>query len=439
MKARLVPVTFESGEHAAVRKQLDRLAALLAGEADVLEPVPLGAALPAAADAALFPQLVGEAYGRVDALRRLGVPGLVLTSEFGTMAMWDWELVAFLRGEGVALIAPYDPAHTRTVCRALALKRDLPGTTFVVYQDNPGDGFQADIFRRFYWWEQTCLDAIGARFGVTVAKRSFKGLAEKSRRISDEELGAVRAGLALPAEGVSERALDSALRLYLALKRDVDGQPGVRGVGINCLNESHVCDTTPCLAWNMLYEESGLIWACEADVVSLLTQVLASRSLDTPVLMTNIYPFLMGMAALKHEHIDAFPPVPDPEQHALLAHCGYLGVVPRSQAVEWTLRRRVLDIVDENATAIDARLPTGPLTLFKLSPGLDTIMAGEVELEGYVQYPHSHCRNGGLIRVPDGPALMNKLYSHHQCFVTGRRLREIELVARVFDLNVERI
>ena len=46
-------------------------------------------------------------------------------------------------------------------------------------------------------------------------------------------------------------------------------------------------------------------------------------------MMSNLYPFLMGGAALKHEKIDKFPDVPEPENHLLMVHCGFFGVVPR--------------------------------------------------------------------------------------------------------------
>lgn len=52
--------------------------------------------------------------------------------------------------------------------------------------------------------------------------------------------------------------------------------------------------------------------------------------------------------------------------HFLIVHCGYLGVLSPSFSTEWQLRPKVLAIVDANATAIDARLPVGDLTLAKL-------------------------------------------------------------------------
>ena len=60
-----------------------------------------------------------------------------------------------------------------------------------------------------------------------------------------------------------------------------------------------------------------------------------------------------------------------------MAHCGFLGVVPQSFATEWTLRKKVLAIVDENASAIDARLPEGPVTLAKLHSDMTTLTVVE--------------------------------------------------------------
>src|SRR5665213_4222597 len=134
MKARLAPVFFGAADDPELTAQVHRLRELLEDVADVLEPLPIGAQLPDA-DAVLFPQLIGDAYHRVGEIRALSLPILVLTSEFGTMAMWDWEIISYLRGEGVETIAPYSLAGAATVCRALVAKRELRGGKFLVYQD----------------------------------------------------------------------------------------------------------------------------------------------------------------------------------------------------------------------------------------------------------------------------------------------------------------
>jgi L-fucose isomerase-like protein len=209
-------------------------------------------------------------------------------------------------------------------------------------------------------------------------------------------------------------------------------------VGINCLNESQFSDTTPCLTWNRLYMEDGFIWGCEGDTVSMLSKYILHRSLGSPVIMTNLYPFLLGDAALKHERISHFPKVKgDPRDYILVAHCGYMGVIPQSFATEWTLRPKVLGIVDNNAHAIDARLPEGGMTLAKVHPNFTRMTVAEGELEGYAQYPGSDCLNGGVLRVHDGHRMMTRLTSHHYLLLTGQQKANIEMIAPVFNLEIE--
>lgn len=439
MKARLVPLYWQTADDAAFVEHLDQLHRLLADYAEFGAPQPLGADLPAA-DAVVFPQLVGEAYRRAPTLRALNLPVLVLTSDFGTMAMWDWEIISYLRSEGVPVMAPYSLADAIVACRALGAKRELREGKFLVYQDRPGEGgFQPEIFKRFYWWEDECTERIRDRFGLQVVKKSFSELGRRARELPDEharrEWDRFRAEV--PLEGVGDRPMLSAVKLYQTVRADIDVEGAVLAAGINCLNESAFSDTTPCLAWDLLHAERGLIWGCEADTMSMLTKFILHRSLQAPVLMTNLYPFLMGEAALQHEKIPAFPSVDHPENCVLGAHCGYLGVLPRVMATEWKLRPKALAIVDDNATVIDARLPVGDLMLAKLGPTLQTLHVALGELTGYAQWPGSDCRNGAVIRVPDGHVLMQRLPSHHSLLIAGHHLPGTQLVADVFGLELD--
>lgn len=439
MKAHLIPLYFESAQDSDFVRQLQLLRELLAEDALLLEPAALGENL-STADAVIFPQMLGNAYRRLEDIRAIRLPILVVTSEFGTMSMWDWEINAFLAAEGVNVVAPYNLEQTRSVCRALALRRELSRSRFLVFQDNPGEGFQPEIFKRFYWWENACTQNIFDRFGIEILRRSFKELAQAAQEIPDHQAQIVWENWKdrLHLGKISQRALFSAIKIYLAVSRALDEDPQIQAVGINCLNESHFSDTTPCLAWNMLFEERELIWGCEADTLSMLTKLLLYRTFKTPVMMTNLYPFLMGQAALKHEHIPNFPEMPDhPENYILTAHCGYLGVTPQSFATDWKLQPKVLAIVDDNATAIDARLPTGSITMVKLDSSLKKISVVPGELTGYAQFPNSHCLNGAVIRVNDGHQLMSRLLSHHYILATGDLLPGIRQVASIFDLSVE--
>jgi hypothetical protein len=440
MKARLVPVYFKKDKTDKFERQLKNLRDLLGEQADFLPAVGLGDPVPDC-EAVVFPEILGEAYRSAEQFRSIRVPILIITSEFATVSMWDWEIANFLKNKGVTTIAPYNLEQARILCAGLSVKRIMAETKFLIFQDNPGEGFQPDIFKCFYWWEQECTDLIRKRFGVQVVRRSFQKLGAEAKQIPDAEAKKEWKRWDFPlAPELTERALLSAVKLYLAVKREIAGDESFRGVGINCLNESAFSDTTPCLAWNMLYEESGMIWACEGDTLSLTTKYLLHKTLGAPIMMTNIYPFLMGMAALKHEKIPSFPEiVDDPANHLLLAHCGYFGLVPRSFCTSWILRPAVLAIVDKNAHMHDARMPTGGITLAKLDTTLAKMMVIEADLRGYVQYPGSDTRNGAIVRVPDGHKLMKEMYSHHQLLMTGKWHKEIELVAPVFGLTLETI
>jgi hypothetical protein len=438
MKARLVPLYFQSDQDQDFTDQLAALKRLLAENAEILAPMALGAPLPDA-DAVVFPQMLGDAYRRVTDFRTIGLPILVITSEFGTVSMWDWEINRYLRSEGVEIFAPSNLAETLLLCRTLALKRELAGAKFLVFQDNPGEGFQASIFKRFYWWEDECTQRMFDKFGITIEKRSFRALGQTAREVADQEAQAVWREWKgrLRIGDISQRALLSALKVYLVVKRELETDPSIVGAGINCLNESRFSDTTPCLAWNMLYEERRLIWGCEADTVVMLSEYILHRTLGVPVMMTNLYPFLMGQAALKHERIPEFPSVGEgPEHHILAAHCGYFGVVPQSFSTEWALRKKVLAIVDDNATAIDARMPEGAITLAKLEPDFRRWSVAEGELERYAQFANSDCLNGAVIRVSDGYRLLEELASHHYILTTGHNLARLRLVARLFGMDI---
>lgn len=437
MRARLVPIYFKGKKNDEFDVQVETLRALLAEEAEILEPTVLGAALPEA-DAVVFPVLIGDAYKQAEEIKKLKGPIIALTSEFGTVAMWDWEIVTFLQAEGLTVFSPYSLELTKVICRALGAKNEMKQTKFLVFQDKPGEaGMQPEIFKRFYWWEDACTELMERKFGVRIVKKSFKKLARDAKNIPDGEAGNVLKNWEGRTEGVSGRAMNSAAKMYLAVKNEIAKEGNVGGVGINCLNESEYSDTTPCLAYDLLFREDGVLWVCEGDTMSLMTKYMVYKSVKAPVIESNLYPFLMGMAALKHEKITKFPDLKEPENCILVAHCGYMGLTPRCFACEWTLRPGALQIVGENAVAVDARLPLGNVTLAKLHPSFDRLQVVEGDLEDYVQYPGSDCRNGAIIRVKNGRRLMNLLYSHHSCIIVGHKSAELDIVAKVFDLKVE--
>jgi hypothetical protein len=441
MKAKFVPIYFKSAEDPDFVKQLANLRVLLVDEAEILEPVALGKRIPET-DGVIFPQMLGEAYRMADQLKKLPQPLMIVTSEFGTVSMWDWEINSYLATKGITVIAPNNLEKTKQACRAFALKRELKQSKLLVFQDQPasGGGNQDDIFKRFYWWEPECITAIEKKYGVEIVTKSFKKLSETAKAIPDleAELEWQNRKAKTPIGKITNRAILSAVKIYMAVKKELDKDPSIVAVGINCLNESMFSDTTPCLAWNFLYEDQRMVWGCEADLVSMMTKVLISKTIDVPFMMTNLYPFTMGNAALKHEHIPSFPKVKDdPDNYILAAHCGYLGVVPQSFSTEWKVQEKVLAIVDDNAHALDARLPEGKMTLVKLLPPFDRISVIEGDLPEYAQFKNSHCLNGAVLKVPNGKKLVDNLVSHHYIITTGHNLNKLEMVSKVFDLSCE--
>lgn len=434
-KAICVPVYFGAANERERREfgeQLARLEEMYSDVAEFLSPVRAGDELPKA-DAVVFPQLIGAAFAERESLKRYDMPFVVLTSRFGTVEMWDWEIVSFLRGEGLTVFSPYSVDLARVVLRSIAARASLrEGAKFVMFQDSPGEGMQAYIFKRFYWWESECSDKMESAFGMKLIYRSWREVCEASRAVTDDEARAVCADWNVNMEDVPEGDYLRAVKLYIAIKSVLDEIGGVAGVGANCLNESFHCDTTPCLAWNMLFERDGIIWACEGDTLTLLSTYILYNALDAPMMMTNIYPFLVGMAALAHEKIDKFPDIDDPDNHALGVHCGYCGFAPRNFCSRWTLRPKVLEIVDEHATVVDCELPKGPATLAKIYADFKKLSIIEAEIEGYAQYPGSDCRNGTLIRYRDGERVMEELCSHHALLITGRQKARLLQLARVF-------
>lgn len=438
MKAILKPLYFQPGRDGDFDVHLDILKELLGDEADFLEPLALGRPV-AECDAVVFPQMLGEAYHLIEELEAIEVPILVLTSDFGTVNMWDWEIVHYLGHKGIRTVCPPSLGASKAACRALTLKRMLKSSKFVVYQDDPAgpSGEQSEIFKRFYWLENDATRRFSEKYGLRVEQRSFKELGKRATAVSDEEARESIEAWPSRTRSIQGQPLLSAMKLAMELKKEYEKDTNILAMGLNCLNESHSCDTTPCLAWNLLYESHGLTWGCEADTMTMLTELLADKVLQVPFMMTNVYPFIMGKAALSHERIPYFPDVEQPENHVLAAHCGYFGLMPEVFATEWNLRERVLAMVDENATMIDARFPEGPVTLMKFQPFLNKLTVTEAELTGYVQYEDSDCLNGGIIRLPDGRRFVDQAVSHHYVVMTGHQRAALSMIGKVLDYEIE--
>ncbi len=438
MKAILLPLYFKEERTEKFDKQLKNLKGLLGNEAVFLKSAALGNPL-SECDAVVFPEILGEAYRNAEAFAAIDKPILLITSEFATVSMWDWEISNFLKAKDVETIKPCNLDQARMVCRMLANKRKMSESKFLIFQDNPGEGFQPSIFKSFYWWEDECMIGIKDKLGINIERRSLEDLGQKADKYTDSDARVQWKKWDYPvSSGFTETMALNAVKLYMALENEIDSD-SIIGMGTNCLNESHYCQSTPCLAWDRLLEEKGMLWACEGDTVSLATKILLYESFKKPLMMTNIYPFLMGQAALKHEKIPDFPKMDEnPDNYILLAHCGYFGLLPRSFSSNWTVRGPVLEIVNENAHVFDARMKEGPVTISKLDASLKKIMSVKADLKRYVQYDNtSDCRNGAVIEVSDGKRFLDRVYSHHIILVEGDISEDLKVLGKIMNLQVD--
>ncbi|MDR1633902.1 MAG: hypothetical protein LBS27_03035 [Bifidobacteriaceae bacterium] len=443
---RLAPIYLEDAPSQTFFEVLEALRGLSAGRAQWLAPAACTEPPPAQADAVVVPDFSGRVYSRLETLKALaatGKPIFLTTSTHGTVFMWDWEGRDWLRRRGVKTLAPNSLAEFHDLLRALSVKRSLGQAKMLAYWDDLGAGRQPDIFKRFFWWEDECSDLLRERLGVEVVKRSFRALVARAGQIAESR---ARQALADAESGtpmsprLGQAARLDAMRLKLALADELDETPGVIAAGVNCLNESDSSPTTPCLAWSLLFAERGLIWGCEADLTSMITEYLVHSCLDVPVMMSNLYPFVSGQAALDHERIPYFPAVSgNPQNHILAAHCGFFGLVPQAMAARWRLEPPVLAIVPPGANVIDAELSSGQVTLVKITSTMDTLAITPAELVRYEQYEQSDCLNGGVLRVEDGERFVENLPSHHYVIAEGALRRRLELVCQVLGLETVEI
>ncbi|MCI9589992.1 MAG: hypothetical protein HFG42_05495 [Lachnospiraceae bacterium] len=440
-KARIVPLYFKDGDKKEFQRILGALKEIYEKEAEFLPAREAGEKIGEEADAVLFPVLWTNVYTEIDRLMEtIQVPVLVLTTAVGVSLMFDWEAVAYMKQKGLSVFNPHSADLARTIFKALALKREMSHQKFLVFHDSKGEGLIPEQFKIFYWWNDECIRDMKERFGITIIHKSYKALGERAKAIADEAARAEMKRWDFHEEVPYERPVLAAIKMFMAIRDEVDEEGDVVGCGTNCLNEGFYSDTTPCLAWSLLYQDRGIMWVCESDTSSLMTEYLLGSTVDSAIFTTNIYPFLSGMPALSHEKIREFPDVEDPDDHALLVHCGYLGCVAQKMCTKWTLRPPVLgwhswNIVGENSIVIDAEVEKGDITLCKLHSDFKGIFVEKAILEEYVQYPGSDCRNGGLIRVPDGYKLMEQICSHHVVVMTGKRSNQIKAVAEIFGLE----
>lgn len=200
---------------------------------------------------------------------------------------------------------------------------------------------------------------------------------------------------------VTRAAFEEALNIYGALKRLID-KYDLSAVTLRCFDLLSSVGNTGCLALALLNAE-GVPAGCEGDIPTLMTMCVANALFDVPGFMAN-------------------PSRMDPDTGEMIfAHC----TVPFNM-----LRDYVYDTHFESGigVAVKGELPEGPVTLFKMSPGLDRCFTAEARLVKNLSEKRL-CRTQVLLRLDDSSVcrdyfLKDPIGNHH-VIVPGRYAKEI--------------
>lgn len=180
---------------------------------------------------------------------------------------------------------------------------------------------------------------------------------------------------------------DGALRIYQAMRILID-RYRLTAVTLRCFDLLGAVHNTGCLALALLNQE-GIPASCEGDIPTLITMMIAHA--------------LSGQSGFQ-----ANPARINPETDELLfAHC----TVPLNM-----IRNYQYDTHFESGIgiALHGELPTGDITLLKVSGDLRRLFAGEGQLL-HNQYEQDLCRTQVMLRVPGAAQyfLSDPIANHH--------------------------
>ena len=329
---------------------------------------------------------------------RLFGPVRLLTSGASNSLAASMEILSFLRqqgreGEILHGSAAYIAERIAALSRAARARRRLQGSRAGVV-GRPSDWLIASDPDRA---------AVRGRLGIELVDIPIEEL------VSEIKKGMCETQSGFPLKSikysvnpkVTRKVFDGALDIYGALKRLVE-RYDLSAVTVRCFDLLSAVGNTGCIALALLNAE-GIPAGCEGDIPTLLTMCVSNALFDVPGFMAN-------------------PSRMDPSTGEMVfAHC----TVPFNM-----LRDYVYDTHFESGigVAVKGELPEGPVTLFKMAPGLDRCFTAEAGLIKNLSEKHL-CRTQVLLRLDDRSLcrdyfLKDPIGNHH-VIVPGRHAREI--------------
>lgn len=242
-------------------------------------------------------------------------------------------------------------------------------------------------------------EAVKEKIGVEIVDIPMDELVAEIKAVHD----ATGAGQVIPLVGMSKKigecegyekvksALPGAEAIYLALKGLVR-RYGLSGLTIRCFDLLSSVGNTGCLALARLNSE-GIVSSCEGDIPALLSMLIARA--------------LTGKTGFQ-----ANPSRIDPETGRMVfAHC----TVPFDM-----LDDCAFDTHFESGIGVGIRgnIIPGPVTVFKVSGGLDRFYAADAGIECNLN-ERDLCRTQIVVKVPATDYFLNNPIGNHHIIVPG--------------------
>ena len=315
-------------------------------------------------------------------------PILLLTSGKSNSLAASMEILSYLRQEGLrGEILHGSPSYIRS--RIEALSKVEEARRFLEYKTlgivgHPSDWLISSGFDR---------DVILDKLGISLQYIPMEELLEEYSSLKDEVAEswnevAGRSGVEGPLPTPVKQALPGAYRLYKALLT-LTTDYGLSGLTIRCFDLLTSIHNTGCLALARLNSE-GYVAGCEGDVPAMLSMMI-------------------GRAVSGVSGFQANPSSIDPETGEIVfSHC----TVPLDMVSSFGL-----DTHFESGIGVGIRgqLPSGPVTVFKVSGDLSRHFVCEGELLRCEAKPDL-CRTQTVLKLPASAAsyfLTEPIGNHH--------------------------
>ncbi len=217
-----------------------------------------------------------------EVIQALGKPTLVLTEPYYSLA---WPEIAELMREGYPLISVSSSDREdmikglRVLCTYIRLKQKIKTLVVTVPEEASLESLHRhEIYSGDRVYSNTYYSRLKEFLDLIFV--SYEELIDAYSSVSDEEAKTTADNLLRRSywvrENVSLEDLIKAVKIYIALKKLLS-KYGAEALGVNCftimLKDLNLLPVTPCVAVSLLNDE-GIPTACEADLSSLLIQVV---------------------------------------------------------------------------------------------------------------------------------------------------------------------